>query len=75
MTADQLRSVHKAAPFEPFTIHMADGRTFEVPHPDFLSMAPSGRIVIVYGEGDVCSFLDLFLMTEIKKGAPSKQGT
>ena len=65
MTIQQLRSAHRAAAFQPFTIHMADGRTFPVPHPDFLSMSPSGRTVIIYQENEEFSILDLLLMTEI----------
>jgi hypothetical protein len=66
MTIEQLRSAHRAAPFRPFTIRMADGRTFSVDHPDFLSMSPSGRTVIVYHPDESHSIVDLLLMTEIE---------
>jgi len=67
MTVEQLRAAHRAAPFRPFTIHMADSRSFNIPHPDFMSMSPTGRTVIVYEEGsDDFHILDLLLMTEIK---------
>ena len=66
MTIQQLRAAHKATPFQPFTVHMADGRSFRVPHPDFLSMSPTGRTVIIYQEDDEFSILDLLLMTEIQ---------
>ncbi len=71
MTIQQLRAAHRAAPFRPFTIHMADGRTFHIPHPDFLSMSPSGRTVIVYQEDEEFSILDLLLMTEIEMSPTS----
>ncbi len=66
MTIQQLRTAHRATPFRPFTVHMADGRNFHVPHPDFLSMSPTGRTVIVYQQDDEFSILDLLLMTEIQ---------
>ena len=66
MTTQQLRGAHRATPFRPFTIRMADGRAFPIPHPDFLSMSPSGRTVIVYQEDEEFSILDLLLMTEIE---------
>ena len=66
MTIQQLRAAHQATPFQPFTVHMADGRAFRVPHPDFLSMSPTGRTVIIYQEDDEFSILDLLLMTEIQ---------
>jgi hypothetical protein len=72
MTIQQLRAAHRATPFRPFTIHMADGRCFSVPHPDFLSMSPSGRTVIVYQEDDSFSILDLLLTTEIEMSPPSR---
>lgn len=65
MTIQQLRGALKATPFRPFSVHIADGRAFSVPHPDFLSMSPTGRTVIVFGENDEFSILDLLLMTEI----------
>jgi hypothetical protein len=66
MTIQQLRTAHRASPFRPFTVRMADGRAFSVPHPDFLSMSPTGRTVIIYQEDEEFSILDLLLMTEIE---------
>ena len=66
MTIEQLRNVYRAAPFQPFTIHLADGRALHVPHRDFLSHSPSGRIVIVYHPDDSFSIVDLLLVTEIE---------
>ena len=66
MTIQQLRAAHRATPFQPFTVHMADGRSFPIPHPDFLSMSPTGRTVIIYADNDEFSILDLLLMTEIE---------
>jgi hypothetical protein len=71
MTIEQLRAAYKATPFRPFTIRMADGRTFPIPHPDFLSMSPSGRTVIIYQDDDSFSILDLLLMKEIDVSAAS----
>jgi len=45
---------------------MADGRSFHVPHPDFLFMSPTGRTVIICQEDEEFSILDLLLMTEIQ---------
>jgi hypothetical protein len=66
MTIEQLRGVHRATPFKPFTIHLADGRHYSVSHPDFLSHSPTGRTVIVYGLDESFSILDLLLVTEIQ---------
>jgi len=45
---------------------MADGRMLHVPHRDFLSHSPTGRTVIVYGEDDDFSILDVLMITEIE---------
>jgi len=39
MTIEQLRTTLRANPFQPFTVRMADGRQFPIPHPDFLTQA------------------------------------
>jgi hypothetical protein len=74
MTVDQLKNVIEAQPFRPFTIHMGDGRSFLVKHRDFISRSPSGRTLIVYGDGDNFSILDLLLVTELEVHSPTKPG-
>jgi hypothetical protein len=66
MTVEQLNNVHHARPFKPFTIRMADGRSFLVKHPDFISRSPSGRTVIVHNDDDSYNVLDVLLMTELE---------
>jgi len=66
MTIEQLREVYKTEPFQPFSLHLADGRRLEVPHPEFIASAPKGRTVIVFGEGDSFSIIDLLLVTRIE---------
>ena len=66
MTIEQLRNVHQARPFQPFAMHLANGRTLDVPHPDFLSHSPSGRTVIVHHDDESFSVIDLLLVTELE---------
>jgi len=75
MTVQQLTTVLHAQPFQPFTIHMADGRQFHVKHSDFLSRSPSGRTIIIYNDDDSFSILDLLLVTELEVHPPAKPGT
>jgi hypothetical protein len=65
MTSEQFKSTLHLQPFRPFTIRMADGRAFEVLHPDFVAQSPSGRTVIVFHRDESYSVLDLLLMTEL----------
>ena len=71
MTIEQLRTTHRAAPFVPFTIRMADGRQFPIPHPDFLSMSPAGRTAVIFHPDGSASIVDLLLMTELELAAPT----
>lgn len=66
MTSEQFRATLHMQPFRPFTIRMADGRAFEVSHPDFVAQSPSGRTVIVFQPDESYSVLDLLLMTELQ---------
>jgi hypothetical protein len=68
MTTEQFKTTLHLQPFRPFTIRMADGRTFPVSHPDFVAQSPSGRTVIVFQPDESYSVLDLLLMTELQVG-------
>ena len=69
MTIQQLRAALQASPFRPFTIRMADGRSFDIPHPDFLLLSPGGRTAFAYRSEEDFSIVDVMLMTEIEFGA------
>jgi hypothetical protein len=71
MTAEQLRALREANPFRPFTIHLADGRILTVPHRDFVSLSPSGRIIIVYQPNDAFNVVDLHLVMDLEVQAPT----
>ena len=67
MTADALRDKLEAIPFQPFGMRMPDSRIVAVPHPEFISLAPTGRIAIVWkGEGERYSTVDLRLVSDLE---------
>ncbi len=68
MTIEQLRAVHQAAPFQPFTLHVADGEKLRVPHRELLSHSESGRTVIVHQPNETFSVVDLLLVTRLEVG-------
>jgi hypothetical protein len=70
MTIEQLRTVHQARPFVPFTLHMEDGSALFVPHSEFLSHSASGRTVIVHRADDSFSIVDLLLVNELEVKGP-----
>ncbi len=47
----------------PFTLRMADGKEYSVPHRDYISLPPSGASVVVYDEWGHVFVLPLLTMT------------
>jgi len=74
MTVEQLKNVMHAQPFQPFTVHMGDGRSFLVKHPDYIARSPSGRTIVIYNDDESSSILDMLLVTELEIHPPSKPG-
>jgi hypothetical protein len=66
MTIEKIRDLYHAQPFQPFIIHLADGRGIPVHHRDFMATAPSGRTVIVYQPDDSHNIIDLLLVTDLE---------
>ncbi len=71
MTTEQLDSVHNAQPFQPFTLHVADGTKHEVSHPELIWRTPGGRTIFVSEGGEKVAIIDLLLVTKITKGHAS----
>jgi hypothetical protein len=69
MTIEQMRNVYDAHPFQPFLIHLADGRHIPVRHREFILPAPSGRTMIVYQPDDSFNIIDLLLVTDLEVGS------
>jgi hypothetical protein len=66
MTLDQLRTAIRAQPFRPFTICLADGRSFNVRHPDFVLITPeASRTFVVAESGEDYRIVDLLLVSSL----------
>ena len=66
MTIEQLRAMREANPFQPFRIHLAGGKIFDIPHRDFVAPSPFGRTAIVYRADETWSVVDVYLITELE---------
>jgi hypothetical protein len=79
MNASDIRSRIKAEPFEPFTLHLADGGEFRVEHPEFMAMEPEGRrrAVLFFPERDGrgIEIIDPMLVTSITVGDEPPQSS
>ena len=51
MPPDDLRTFLLQRPFAPFRLHLTDGRSFDVPHPENLSITARTAVVGVYQSG------------------------
>jgi hypothetical protein len=69
-TANQIREVVRAQPFRPFIIHLANGRTFDVPHPEFVAVA-RGRELLFIADDDGIHQFDMRLVAEIETPPPA----
>ena len=77
MTSEQLRAAHKAQPFKPFTVHLADGTSVNVPHPEVLLQTQGGRTIFVNTGGEDVSIIDLLLVARLTfgNGRPKRRGS
>jgi hypothetical protein len=70
MTIEQLILHHSRQPFKPFRLSLADGRTFEVPHPEVLARPVKvgekyGRTITVYDDDGLAHWIDLLMVVSI----------
>jgi hypothetical protein len=70
MTSAEIRKHLRAQPFEPFTIHLADGRSIDVPHSEFVFAPPGMRVAVVLHKTHY-EYVDLLLVTSLEMKPPS----
>lgn len=74
MTYERFSSAIKLLPFQPFVVHMADGRAIPVVHPEQVAMHPQSRTVVVDQPNESMHIIDLLLVTGLEFGnAAEKQ--
>jgi hypothetical protein len=66
MTVRQLYDARDAIPFQPFDIHLSDGRSLIVRHPEMLSISSRNRTAVVYGSDDSWEVIDVDLVTSVR---------
>ncbi len=69
MDIEEIRKAHEAVPF---VLHLSDGRTFTIPHRDYVSTNPfSTRTVIVYDKSGSMDLLDPYSITGMRIQEPA----
>ena len=66
MTINQVRQLHQAQPFKAFRIHLADGRSLSVSHPEALAIIPPGRTIVVATGEEAYEVVDLLLVASLE---------
>jgi hypothetical protein len=66
MTIEQVRQMHRAQPFQPFELYLADGRSLNVSHPELLAIHGQGRTVAIAVPDGAFEIVDLLLVTSLK---------
>jgi hypothetical protein len=69
-TPNQVREVVRAQPFVPFVIHLADGRKFDVRHPEFAAVSPNGRELLSVADDQGIHQFEMLLVAEIETPPP-----
>jgi hypothetical protein len=76
VTIQEIQRLKDEKPFQPFRILTADGRSYDVAHPDFLGRSSSERLMVVGMPDGSFATLDLLLVTAIQRGIkPRKNGS
>ncbi len=75
MTIDEIRTLHRAEPFRPFKLCLADGREYTVDIRMCLALSPTGRTVALVLPEDDFAIIEVESIREIKLlGRASRNG-
>lgn len=75
MTIEQIRELYDSQPFQPFVIHLADGREIYIPSREFMMTSPTGRTIGVFQPNGNANIIDLLLVTDLElRRAPTVHG-
>ncbi len=66
---NQIKELLTRQPFQPFVVHLADGREFTVPHPEFAWLPPTGRTLYVEEYEEFVQRIDTMLVSSVSHPA------
>ena len=73
MNYSTLKEIRDKNPFQPFTMHVSDGRNAHIPHPDFLAFSPDKHTVIAFTQEGGARLLDITQITELDMSRPGRR--
>lgn len=65
LTSQPLKDAQHVQPFKPFTIHMADGKSVGVTHPECMLLTHKGRTVVVNTPDHRMEVIDVLLIARL----------
>ncbi len=69
MTARAIQELLHAAPFRPFTVHIAEQTPMHVPHSDFAMLSGDKRLLVLTTEDGGLRLIDVVLISSIATAA------
>ena len=66
MTRDAFHAAIHAEPFVPFRVHLANGRTVDVTHPEWILHPPDGRAAVWMNPDGAYRVIDVGLVLELE---------
>jgi hypothetical protein len=69
MTAQKLKDLLNSLPFRPFQIYLPRGQSVPVPARDFAAISPSGRTLVILGENESETVVDVMLIERVEMKA------
>jgi hypothetical protein len=71
MRIEEMRNLLKAQPFQPFVIHLPEGRTVPIARRDFALLSPNGRTLLAYEPDSSFNMIDVMLISSVQVGPPA----
>ena len=68
MHTESLKELLHTAPFVPFTVHVADGKSYSVEHPDLVWFTQGGRTMFIATGGEKFVMVDTMLVSSAEPG-------
>ena len=75
MSSSSIRRLVDAAPFRPFEIHLADGRSIQVHHREFIMISPADIDFVVYQPDGGIDVVATNLVTGLRLKMPRRKST
>ena len=66
-----VKSLVEAKPFTPFKLQLPSNRDVSVPHPEFISLSPTGITAVVWHRDGGIEHIDLRLVSGVKPASES----